>query len=345
MCAVHRYAHGFLLNRQLSGNACREGIVLCDVLAVARARHLVARDHVGALARVRLRSGDDSRKHVAAYEHVPGICRAAVGQRRAVIGLCLAVCRDDDLCGYGVYSQPAVFLRDRVIVRIGAAVEHIGEAVGAFAGVEPAARHAVCRALACGPAVAAYSDGVCACVRQRRAVVGLFKVSGSQRYFALLNRQLSGNACREGIVLCDVLAVARARHLVARDHVGALARVRLRSGDDSRKHVAAYEHVPGICRAAVGQRRAVIGLCLAVCRDDDLCGYGVYSQPAVFLRDRVIVRIGAAVEHIGEAVGAFAGVEPTARHAVSRALACSPAVARHGDGAVRQRRAVVLARL
>ena len=101
--------------------------------------------------------------------------------------------------GFGCRDcQRSFGLGDRIVVRLRALVQRVGERVRARANNRLASRHVIHRAFAVSKAVAAYRHFA---VRQRIAVVDLLARARGQRHAALVDRQRSRIRLRNDIFL------------------------------------------------------------------------------------------------------------------------------------------------
>ena len=100
--------------------------------------------------------------------------------------------------------QLAFDLGDRVVVRLRAFVQRVGERVIALANVRLASRHVIRRALTFNKALVFTSACGHFFLRQRLAVVGLLIRSGGQRHRALIDHELAVRRLRNDIFFCRV---------------------------------------------------------------------------------------------------------------------------------------------
>ncbi len=176
---------------------------------------------------------------------------------------------------------------------------------------------------------------------QRRAVVrlagaGRRQLDGNRRY-----RQRTILALGEGVVLGNILAVAR--DLVALNDVVAAVGIGLAAFNDRFKLVAFHQHVFSVAEAAVGQRGSIVGLAGAVRGDGDLRRLRGNGQRAGILFDVVVGILEARALRVFD--GILNRTIGHIRHAAGRLdvgyFARHKAVSGHGDSRSRQRRAVV----
>ena len=238
--------------------------------------------------------------------------------------------------------QLAFGLFDCVVVRLRALVQRVGERVTALANNRLASRHVIRRAFAVSKSVSAANRH--RAVRQCRAVVDLAVRSRGQRHLALLDHELAvfdhERHLRE--VRVPVREVRSLQRHVVGARVGAL---HYRAA--AKREVAFLVQLVadvGNLVARYGLLGSVIlrGASVLLDRHNHFVRGRSDFQLAFGLGDRVVVRLRAFVQRVGERVIALANIRLASRHVIRRAFAVGKAVsAANRHRAVRQRRAVV----